>query len=460
MPGDDLVPQPSFNATRAISINAPPEAVWPWLVQLGFGRAGWYTYDLFDNAGRPSAERILPEYQQPKVGDWIPMASKVNETTAFKITGLEPDRWMLWEKPHSTWAWKLIPLDGSRTRLISRLKERYEWRASPGNALLTLILFEVGDFPMMRKLVLGVKRRAEQLAAQQRTAVARLFDGLSGADAAAATSRSGLEQVTPKPGSAVDLYWLPLGAGGHSVRLNGRIFEAVAARLEKRRPCDLYHSALVVTVPAGGFVIEMTPIPDGNSTARGVVAEGPVGSRWARSLRMFRYEIRRWHDGVIPDIEEAVESPQRLTDNPLVAERILDLVPAVPTPVWGRDELHAGEMWNSNSLISWLIAQSGLEVDSVHPPAGGRAPGWDAGLVVAGSTRKRGIAGGKGRASRLAGDAPPTQWRHAYDTDLVHRLAHREQRRRSRAALDGPRKRLDCDTDSRDRARPRPATRG
>ena len=124
MPGDELVVEPSFNATRAIMIDAPPEAVWPWLVQIGYGRAGFYSYDLFDNAARPSAERILPEHQQPKVGDWVPMASKVNETTAFKIKALEPNRWMLWAKPHSTWAWKLLPLDGGRTRLIARLKER------------------------------------------------------------------------------------------------------------------------------------------------------------------------------------------------------------------------------------------------------------------------------------------------------------------------------------------------
>jgi hypothetical protein len=165
MPGDELVKQPSFNATRAITIDAPREAVWPWIVQLGFGHAGWYSYDLFDNAARPSAERILPEYQQPTMGDWVPMASKVNETTAFKITGLERNQWMLWQKPHSTWVWKLVPLDGGRTRLITRLKARYAWRSTRGNALLTLILFEFGDFPMMRKLLLGVKRRAEHTAA-------------------------------------------------------------------------------------------------------------------------------------------------------------------------------------------------------------------------------------------------------------------------------------------------------
>jgi hypothetical protein len=183
--------------------------------------------------------------------------------------------------------------------------------------------------------------------------------------------------------SAVDLYWLPLGAGGHSVRLNGRVFEAVVARCEKRRSQDLYHSALSVTVPGGRFVIEMAPVRDGEGALRGVVAEGTVGSRWARSLRIFRYEIRRWRGGVIPDVDEAVDSPERLTDDPFLAQRVLELVPDVPTPVWGRDELQAGEMWNSNSLTSWLIARSGLDVERVHPPAGGRAPGWRAGLVVA-----------------------------------------------------------------------------
>jgi hypothetical protein len=181
----------------------------------------------------------------------------------------------------------------------------------------------------------------------------------------------------------VDLYWLPLGAGGRSVRLNGRVFEAVASRLGRRSPCDLYHSALEVRVPAGRFVIEMTPILDNNGEERGVVAEGAVGSCWAGRFRIFRYEVRRWCGGIIPDVNEAVESPQRLTDDPAVAQRVLDLVADVPTPVWGRDELGAGEMWNSNSLTSWLIARCGLYDESIHAPEGGRPPGWHAGLVVA-----------------------------------------------------------------------------
>lgn len=181
----------------------------------------------------------------------------------------------------------------------------------------------------------------------------------------------------------IDLYWLPLGAGGHSVRLNGRLYEAVAARLQRRPGYDLYHSALQVYVPEGRFVIEQAPVRDANGGDRGVVAEGAVGQRWAGRFRIFRYEVRRWRDGVIPDVAEAVDSPQRLSNDPSQAQRLLDLVPSIPTPVWGRDELGAGEGWNSNSVISWLIVRSGIAAETIPPPTGGRAPGWTAGLVVA-----------------------------------------------------------------------------
>ena len=199
--------------------------------------------------------------------------------------------------------------------------------------------------------------------------------------------------------AAVDLYWLPLGAGGHFVRLNGRVFEGVAARLAHRSTCDLYHSALEVRVPDGRFVIEQAPVRDERGDRRGVVAEGPVGGRWAGRIRIFRYEIRRWRDGTIPDAAEAVESPRRLTHDRDRARRVLELAPRVPTPVWGRDELQTGDMWNSNSVISWLIARSGIDVESIEPPAGGRAPGWRAGLVLA---RRQEL-----EAARASGD-PPT----------------------------------------------------
>jgi len=135
-------------------------------------------------------------------------------------------------------------------------------------------------------------------------------------------SSTGLSQSV----AGVDLYWLPLGAGGHSVRLNGRVFEAVVSRLEHRPVCDLYHSALEVRVPEGRFVIEQAPVPSGDGARRGAAAGGAVGARWAGRFRIFRYEVRRWRDGVIPDVGEAVDSPRRLTDDPACAEIYPDVV--------------------------------------------------------------------------------------------------------------------------------------
>jgi hypothetical protein len=128
------------------------------------------------------------------------------------------------------------------------------------------------------------------------------------------------------------------------------------------------------------------PDDDGGSQ-RGVVASGPVGMRWLARYRIFRYEIRRWRDGMIPDVHEAVGGPVLVTHDGVVAQRILDVLPVIPTPVWGRDELRAGEMWNSNSVIAWALTLSGVDAASLWPPVGGRAPGWNAGLVVAGRAR-------------------------------------------------------------------------
>jgi hypothetical protein len=177
---------------------------------------------------------------------------------------------------------------------------------------------------------------------------------------------------------------LPLGAGGRSVRLNGRVYEALAARAGHRPACDLYHSALTVQVSEASYVIEQAPVADLSGDQRGVVAGGAVGSRWAGRFRIFRYEIRLWRSGRIPDLAEAVDSPLRLSDDEDCARRMLQVVAQVPTPVWGRDELGTGEMWNSNSVIAWVIASSGIDTESIRPPEGGRAPGWQAGLVVAG----------------------------------------------------------------------------
>lgn len=189
--------------------------------------------------------------------------------------------------------------------------------------------------------------------------------------------------MRPAHTAAAHLYWIPLGAGGHFVRFNGRLFEAIQAARQRRRRCGLYHVALVVELNGDRYTIELAPSPDADEASRGVVGTGAVGSRHLGWLRVFRYEVRCWRGGSIPDLGAAVGPPSRLTSDPGVARRLLDLVPTVPRPVWGRDDLEAGEMWNSNSVIAWVITASGLPTDALRPPARGRAPGWQAGLEVA-----------------------------------------------------------------------------
>jgi hypothetical protein len=192
---------------------------------------------------------------------------------------------------------------------------------------------------------------------------------------------------------SVRLFWLPLGAGGHSVRWNGRIFEWFVARREHRTPCPLYHSALEVQLGRERHVIEMAPVWAG-SEDHGAVLVGPVGARWLGRSPLFRYEVRRWRNGSIPDADQAVDSPQILEPSQVRAQQLLDLVPQVPALTWGRDELGTGDMWNSNSLVSWLLARSGHEVSGIAPPQGGRAPGWQAGLVLA-ERQAHGTSGGE-----------------------------------------------------------------
>lgn len=185
--------------------------------------------------------------------------------------------------------------------------------------------------------------------------------------------------------AGIDLYWIPLGAGGSGfVRFNGRLYEAIKARIEGRRPCAIYHTALQVHLPEGRFVLEtMWPSPDGDTDSRGVVVEGAVGSQQLGRLRTFRYEVRRWSNGVLPDADEAIGGPQRVSDDADQAGRLLEMATSVPPLIWGRDQMGTGEMWNSNSVISWLLVRVGLPIERVRPPDGGRAPGWDAGISIA-----------------------------------------------------------------------------
>lgn len=165
MRGDPAIASPRYSATLGLTIHARPEHIWPWLVQIGCGRGGLYSYDwldrLFGFLDGPSAERILPEWQRLKVGDVIPVGSG----PGFPVAAIEPLQTLVLggEADGVRWTWELAlyPLDDRRTRLVSR--NRVSNRASLGSALL-LLAIEPAAFIMTRKMLLGIKRRSETLA--------------------------------------------------------------------------------------------------------------------------------------------------------------------------------------------------------------------------------------------------------------------------------------------------------
>jgi hypothetical protein len=163
MPGDEIVARPVFNATRAVTVNARPEEIWPWLVQIGFGRAGWYSYDILDNLGRHSSEEILPEYQHLAPGDLIPLGP--GEASGLYVKEIRPNESMVWwerKRQATSWVWGLYPTGDGQTRLITRVRNDY--RKGLSNFVFGLLLIEPADFPLMRKCMLGIKRRAENIA--------------------------------------------------------------------------------------------------------------------------------------------------------------------------------------------------------------------------------------------------------------------------------------------------------
>lgn len=203
-----------------------------------------------------------------------------------------------------------------------------------------------------------------------------------------------------KPVNAVNLYWLPVGAGATVARRCVPIYEALVAARDHREPRDLYHAALEVHLDGARYVIESAPVWDRPEPDRGVVIVGPVGMRWLGRSKWFRYEVRRWRNGLIPDITDAVDSPHTVSCDRHSAQRVLELVPDAPPLTWGRDELATGDMWNSNSLVAWLLVGSGHDVDAIGPPIRGRAPGWSAGVIAARRAMSPHVA--------ILGSRPPT----------------------------------------------------
>jgi hypothetical protein len=162
MPGDRIVGKPSFNATRAVTINAPAEVIYPWIVQMGMTRAGWYSYDVLDNLGRRSAQSILPEHQSIQIGDVIPMSPDGKQ--GMYVYDFQKNNWMLWwdNIGDSTWVWQIYSDGAAQSRLVTRVRVQYRW-FSP--AILFNLIIEFFDILMMRKCMLGIKSRAEGMQA-------------------------------------------------------------------------------------------------------------------------------------------------------------------------------------------------------------------------------------------------------------------------------------------------------
>jgi hypothetical protein len=165
LPGDDLLRQPELVSTRAITIDAPPDAIWPWLVQMGSGRGGAYTYDWIENLlglNMHSADEILPEFQDLKAGDVLPVGAN---GPAMMVAILEPEQVLCLQADNVDWVWTfaLYPAGDGTTRLISRNLIATPG-ASPPRRVMNLLVVEPGSLLMERRMLLGIKSRAERTA--------------------------------------------------------------------------------------------------------------------------------------------------------------------------------------------------------------------------------------------------------------------------------------------------------
>ncbi len=151
-----------YRATRAITIDALPESVWPWLVQVGCGRAGFYSNDLLGHLSRPSADRIIPELQDLDVGYWVAMSPKPTDRTALTVHSFETNQWLLWTMPDTTWVWQMTPTDDNGIRLVTVMHVHYD-RHHPVWALGGVVLMEFGDIAIHRRMLSRNKYRPESL---------------------------------------------------------------------------------------------------------------------------------------------------------------------------------------------------------------------------------------------------------------------------------------------------------
>ena len=186
--------------------------------------------------------------------------------------------------------------------------------------------------------------------------------------------------------ATIIVWWLPIGAGAPSrvSRVTSQWWEQIIAKREHRAPKRLVHAALEVHIENERFLIEMAPEwSTYHGSHRGVVKSGPVGNRFLGRSKLFRYEIRCWIDGDLPDRQYAIGGPVAVSQDESAAHNLLESIADVPNLTWGLKPPGTGDMWNSNSLVSWLLTKAGIDAVNLSPPPGTRAPGWAAGITVA-----------------------------------------------------------------------------
>jgi len=161
LPGDELVSSAKIRWTHGITIRARPAEIWPWLIQMGCRRAGWYSYDGLDNGGVPSADRIVPEFQRVEVGGVFPQTTKAEDR--FIVRAVEPERALVLgdDAGSLTWAFVLEPIDEMSTRLVTRSRGAYK-RLSVG--LMLRVVWHPIHFGMQRRQLLNLRRRVEAAA--------------------------------------------------------------------------------------------------------------------------------------------------------------------------------------------------------------------------------------------------------------------------------------------------------
>ena len=373
LPGDELLPRADRTTTRAITIAAPPHEVWPWLAQMGQGRGGLYSYDFLENligCDIHSADHIVEEWQHVTVGDPF----RLHPDVALDVVVVEPNHALVVRggvpmgdaAPPYDFTWAFVLDELARRQHPSRHPRALRLHAVVGRAHR-----RAGCRGQLRDDPKDAPRHPRPCRART--------NGVARSPATTPSDRRDAG-LSVRASTSTGCRWEPVRTWCDSADERSR---RSTARRQHRRPRDLYHSALEVVTPERSVHHrdDADPGPRRPRSRRRRrrcrrYRVGPIAAR----LPLRDPPLARWRHPRRCVCDRQPRAGCRTTR--LSPDRVLERALSIPTPVWGRDEQHAGEMWNSNSVTSWLLTRSGIDIDDLRPPRNGRAPGWDAGRVA------------------------------------------------------------------------------